>query len=637
MNQVAPSTRKLMKIAEAAIAKERLQEAWDTYQQVLAMNPQHVEALHKAGHMLHSAGEYAQAEQYYRRATYADPTHMKSYHELLQIFDVQNRGDEAMALVDHLTKLMPDNPEAHAEMTTQLLRYNHAHMVPEYSERVLARFPNHLDLLQNYMLGLKINRRYEEADTLYAESRKKHRLPLHFRLAYEFYLPRSYDSVEEIDYFRGKFKTSVEELLKEKPRFPIIKYMLQPLFQLAYHNRDNKELVALYCKMLRAIAPELNYIAPHCKAGVPRPEGKLRIGFVSKHMYAHSVGSCYRGVMMYLAEQPDMAVTFFNLSNVMDDKMQLILDSKVEVISLPKAIEAAQETIAQFKLDVLVYPDIGMDAMTYYLAMARLAPHQLVLQGHPETTGIDTMDYFVSSRHYEPVGGQKNYGEKLLCIPGMDTLFTRAAPPERWLSRSELGLPANKKLYICPMAIQKFHPDFDEALIEIARQDPDAIIVLFSDFQQQAISDLLRTRITKRGYADRFVFLPWLPLQVLFSVLKTADALLDTFYFGGGTTIQYAFSFGLPIVSMPSNYARGRMVHAYYGVLGMADPPLAQTPEEYVTLAIRLAHDAQYRANLEAEILANNHKMFDMNHCGDDMVGLVRAVTKGDLSDYLPS
>jgi protein O-GlcNAc transferase len=637
MNQVAPSARKLMKIAETAITKARFQEAWNIYQQVLALNPQHVEALHKAGHMLHSAGEYAQAEQYFRRATYADPTHIPSYHELLQILDLQNRADEAMALAEHMTKLMPDNPDAHAEMAGQLLRYNHAHMVPAYIEKLLPRFPNHLDLLQNYMLGLKINRRYEEADRLYVESKKKHRFPLYFRLVYEFYLPRSYESVEEIEYFREKFKTSIEALLKEKPRYPIINYMLQPLFQLAYHNRDNKELVTLYSKMLRAIAPELNYVAAHCRAGTPRQEGKLRIGFVSKHMYSHSVGSCYRGVMIYLAEQPDFSVTFFNLANVMDDKMQLILDSKVEVISLPKAIEAAQDTIAQFKIDVLIYPDIGMDAMTYYLAMARLAPHQMVLQGHPETTGIDTMDYFVSSRHYEPVGGQTNYTEKLVCIPGMDTLFTRANPPARWLSRAELGLPEGKKLYICPMAIQKFHPDFDDVLADILARDSDAVIVLFSDFQQQKTSDLLRERILRKADGSRVVFLPWLPLEVLFSVLKTADALLDTLYFGGGTTIQYAFSFGLPIVSMPSNYARGRMVHAYYGVLGIDDAPLAKTPDEYATLAIKLAHDAQYRKGLEEQILANNHKMFDMNHCGDDMAGLVRAIANGDVTAYLPA
>jgi predicted O-linked N-acetylglucosamine transferase (SPINDLY family) len=636
MNQVAPSTRKLMKIAEAAIAKGRGQEAWDALQQVLRINPNHAEALYQSGFMLHSAGEYAQAEQFYRRVTYADPSHIQSYHELLQIFDVQNRGDEAMALADHMTKLMPENPDAHAEMTAQMLRYNHAHMVPEYSERILARFPTHLNLLQNYILALKINRRYEEADTLYLESRKKLRFPLYFRLAYEFYLPRSYNSVEEIDYFREKFKSSAEALLKEKPRLPIINYMLQPLFQLAYHNRDNKELVTLYSRMLRTIAPELNYVAPHCRGTAPRQEGPLRIGFVSKHMYAHSVGSCYRGVMIYLAEQPDIVVTFFNLSNVMDDKMQLILDSKVEVISLPKAIEAAQETIAQFKLDMLIYPDIGMDAMTYYLAMARLAPHQLVLQGHPETTGIDTMDYFVSSRHYEPADGQENYTEKLICIPGMDTLFKRATPPQRWLSRNDLGLPEGKKLYICPMAIQKFHPDFDDVLADILTRDNDAVVVLFSDFQQQNTSDLLRERILRKADGSRVIFLPWLPLEVLFSVLKTADALLDTFYFGGGTTIQYAFSFGLPIVSMPSHYARGRMVHAYYGVLGI-EGSLAKTPQEYVRLAIKLAHDADYRKGLEEQILANNHKMFDMNHCGDDMVGLVRAVVNGDVTAYLPA
>lgn len=37
----------------------------------------------------------------------------------------------------------------------------------------------------------------------------------------------------------------------------------------------------------------------------------------------------------------------------------------------------AREVVAGEKLDVLVYPDIGMEVLTYYMAFARLAPVQV--------------------------------------------------------------------------------------------------------------------------------------------------------------------------------------------------------------------------------------------------------------------
>eukprot|EP01033_Poteriospumella_lacustris_P003389 gene3388-2508_t len=48
--------------------------------------------------------------------------------------------------------------------------------------------------------------------------------------------------------------------------------------------------------------------------------------------------------------------------------------------------------------DVVLYPEIGLDALTYFAAFARLAPVQAVWLGHPDTTGLDTIDYFLTTK-----------------------------------------------------------------------------------------------------------------------------------------------------------------------------------------------------------------------------------------------
>src|SRR6185503_10431924 len=67
------------------------------------------------------------------------------------------------------------------------------------------------------------------------------------------------------------------------------------------------------------------------------------------------------------------------------------------------------ETILDARPDVLIYPEIGMDPMTVRLASLRLAPVQAAAWGHPETSGLPTMDYYLSAEDLEPPDAQANY------------------------------------------------------------------------------------------------------------------------------------------------------------------------------------------------------------------------------------
>ena len=62
---------------------------------------------------------------------------------------------------------------------------------------------------------------------------------------------------------------------------------------------------------------------------------------------------------------------------------------------LLKSLFNFNKAIAELKLHVLLYADIGMDPFTYFLTYARLAPVQAVTHGHPCTTGVPEIDFFV--------------------------------------------------------------------------------------------------------------------------------------------------------------------------------------------------------------------------------------------------
>ncbi len=635
MNQAAaPSTRKLMKMAEAALQKKRGTEALNLYGQVIQLNPMHAEAHHQVGLILHIAGDNVQARTYLERAIQCDPAHADSYLLLAVIAEAQNNGFEALQLVLHAaTHVAPENARAHAAVVGTMLRQHQSHMVVPYLENILPRFPNDQELHEFYCFGLKVAYRFDEAETEYARMCKKWRVPSVFRMLFETYMPRLIRSNEQIDRTREDLEKAIERFMSEKPRIDPNTLNLHPVFGLAYHDRDNKELIQRFNAMLRLCMPELNYTAPHAKSSSP-PEGKIRIAFVSAHMHKHPVGHCYRGAMIQLAQQPEFDVVFFNLSHVMDEGIQEVINAGIAMPSVPKDVISARKTIESFKPDMVIYPDIGLHIPTHYLAMTRLARYQCCFQGHPETTGIDTIDYFISSRTYEPPHAQQNYGETLLCYEGIDTVFKRPTPPARWLSREELQLPSGKKLYVCPMAIQKFHPDFDSLLTQILQADPKAVLVLFSDFDQQGATEILKQRLLQHCDPARVIFLEWQPLERFFSILKAADAILDSIYFGLGTTAQFAFGLGFPIVTMPGRYARGRVVHGYYRTMGIEEAPEADSPAAYVASALRVANDDTYRAKLEEQILSNNAKLFEQVEQSPLVVQLIKDIFAQDIEQY---
>jgi predicted O-linked N-acetylglucosamine transferase (SPINDLY family) len=86
--------------------------------------------------------------------------------------------------------------------------------------------------------------------------------------------------------------------------------------------------------------------------------------------------------------------------------------------------------------------------------------------------------------------------------------------------------------------------------------------------------------------------------------------MLDTIHFGGGNTSYEAFALGVPIVTLPSPFLRGRITYAQYKMMGIEDP-IAATPEEYVTKAVKLGTDPEARQAASELILAASDVLYE--------------------------
>lgn len=422
-----------------------------------------------------------------------------------------------------------------------------------------------------------------------------------------------HESTDAIASARARFEEGLDRLLESPRRIedPLNKADVAT-FYLAYHGLCNRDLQIKIARVFARAIPDLAWEAPHCAKTGRRP-GRIRIGFISQFMRNHSIGKVARGLIAEL-DRARFEVYVLNIPPaVPDDTARWIQARSDHWLILGDSLPAARAEIGALELDILFYQDIGMEPFSYLLAFARLAKVQCVSFGHPDTTGIPAMDYYVSNDWYERPGAAADYSERLYELHALPTLayYHRPAVPASLPTRSELGLPADERLYLCPQTLFKLHPDFDGVIRRILERDDDARVVLFSGHcEYWGIQLKRRFRRAMPALADRIQFLPRQPHARFLGMLNAADVILDTPQFNGMITSLDAFSVGAAVVTLPTALQRGRTTQAMYRAMDI-DGAVASDADEYARLAVDIAMNPDRRQALRTLIAERSHRLFE--------------------------
>lgn len=425
-------------------------------------------------------------------------------------------------------------------------------------------------------------------------------------------LPVVLQSEDEIERVRRRFDADLEEVLAR--RWPPVRHpefeIGSTAFALAYHGRNDRALLGKLGRACRSVYAARTDL-PASARGAGR---RLRVGFVSNYFYSHSIARTHSGFIADLPRER-FEVFVFAIAPRQDDWAARIRQSAEHYVALPIGLDAAREAIEAAALDVLFYTDIGMDPHTYFLAFWRLAPLQLVSWGHPVTTGIDTIDYFVSAEGLEAAGSDDQYTEPLLRLPQYFMPRYRrpalAAP-----AQAAMRAPEGPRRYCCLQNLFKLHPGFDAALQGILEGDARAEIVLLESSPRNAM-DQLRRRFerTLGALAQRVRFVPRMPQQEYQSFVAGADVVLDPFHFGGANSSCEPLAFGVPVVTLPAFQLRGRFTLAMYREMGIEEC-VAASPRDYVDIALRLGREPAYREELSRRIAQRSARLFDRPEAG---------------------
>ena len=477
--------------------------------------------------------------------------------------------------------------------------------------------PRHARALNAYAEFLASVGEVREAREQYRRIEAQDPTSLGAALGANLTLPQVYRDVADVEGWREEFSAGIARLEAERQRFILatpreaMEQARWSNFYLAYQGRGDRELQSRYgdfiAPLVQSRFPEG---APVRRRGA-RP--RIRVGFCSHFFFNCTAGRYFASWITRLDKSRFEPYVYYT-NEWMADDTRAIAAAADKFRHLPsRSFDLVARQILDDELDVLVYPELGMHGQTFAMASWRLAPVQVAGWGHPVTTGLPTMDYFISCAAMEPEGSASHYREQLVTLPGLGTHY--ALPPVAAKGdRAHFQLPADANLYLVPQSLFKIHPDNDELLARVIEADPRGQLVVFAA-HYDAINTAFHRRLSKafsaRGLSvdERVVFLPYMTHGEYLQVNASCDVMLDTLHWSGGNTSLDAIASGLPIVTQPGHFMRGRQSAAMLGLVGV-DELVVEDSDAYVALASALANDPARRAELSRRMKDGHGTLF---------------------------
>jgi hypothetical protein len=172
-----------------------------------------------------------------------------------------------------------------------------------------------------------------------------------------------------------------------------------PHYGTFYHLFDAQDILLISMKISNLYfrsTRSLTWVAPHLQTSSSSfsssfssfsssspsssPSSSIKIGFISSMFnYGHSLGQHIRGVINELKVVDHYEIFLIHLGerqHSLDSTTSgdILIGGDIFLVHDISYLPSQREYIANLRLDVLIYPEIGMDANTYFLSFSRLAP-----------------------------------------------------------------------------------------------------------------------------------------------------------------------------------------------------------------------------------------------------------------------
>lgn len=582
-------------------AQDRLPEAAASYGRALQYRREYPQAYNNLGNILQAQGQLDEAITCYQRALACKPDYADAHTNLGNVLKAQGRLEEAAASYGHALVSRPDFAEAHNNLSIVLLEQDKLEEAATACRRAISYKPQYAEPYNNLGNALREQGRSAEAAAAYSQAISLKSDYADARLGLSIAsIPVFADSVAESTGAPERFARSLDELMAwggfNSEKLGKAVGNNQP-FYLAYRPTDISALLSRYGDLMHSAATAFQRREIEALPIIRAPRDRIRLGIVSGHVRRHHPvwDIVLRGIIAHL-DRKLFEVILYHTKSLVDEDTTWASNNVDRFVQGPRSVEAWIGELKQDRPDVIFYPEVGMDPATCSLAALRLAPTQVAGWGHPVTTGLPSMDLFVSGELLESPDAQGHYRERLIRLPGTGVCTEFAQlPPAPW--KAAAPRPGTVRFALCHQPI-KFDPAYDLLLARIAKTSGPSEFWLVSPNKLDWATVRLRERLARAFRAaglDPEAYLrvtPWMPRDGFLGFLDEMDVCLDCPAFSGYTTAWQAVHRGLSIVTMEGPFLRQRLAAGILRQIGQMEG-IAANSDEYVQTAIRLAEDSR--------------------------------------------
>ena len=252
---------------------------------------------------------------------------------------------------------------------------------------------------------------------------------------------------------------------------------------------------------------------------------------------------------------------------------------------------------------VLYMPSIGMDLTTIFASNTRLAPVQVIALGHPATTHSDFIEYVIVEDDY--VGSEKCFSEQLLRLPKDALPYVPSALAPQHV---EYRLRENPEVVNIGIAstTMKLNPYFLAALKAIRDRANVKVHFHFALGQSSGVTHPYVERFIKYYLGNDATAHLHAPYDQYLRILHNCDMMVNPFPFGNTNGIIDMVTLGLVGICKTGAEVHEHIDEGLFKRLGLPEWLIANTVDEYVERAIRLAENHQERLELRRHIIENN-------------------------------
>ncbi|WP_420138718.1 tetratricopeptide repeat protein [Sphingomonas sp.] len=531
--------------------------ALESFARAIQSNPHSAAAHINAAGLLLTTGALDEAERIARQVIARDPRQAEAHYHLGLVMMKRDRFGDAAAAFRAALAVKADYPDAALQLGLALFELGERDAAIACYRALIARAPDHAAARLALLVAT--------VPMMTGSAAESQQVAQHFMAA-----------TADLDDWAGTHPGRLAAAIGT----------VQP-FLLAYRPADLTQALARFGRLISREAS--SQPRPPRADRVVQGRARVRLGIVSGHVRSHPVWQIILRGMIAALDRERFDLRLYETGPLRDAETEWA-ERQVDHVQRPlRSAEAWAEHIRQDAPDMLFYPEVGMDPVAGALAPLRLAPLQMASWGHPVSTGLPTIDLYLSGDAIEPADADAHYSEQLIRLPGTGVLTRfEGGPPEAWRGPAREANAVRFALCQQPM---KFDPADDALYARIAQEIGEAQFWIVRSRKYPWASERLIQRLAATFVAHgldptrHLRSTDWMGPAAFSGFLDAMDVMLDCPAFSGYTTAWQAIHRGTPIVTLEGRFLRQRLAAGLLRQIGWTDG-IAGDADQYVAMAV---------------------------------------------------